>query len=583
MHMAFRANQLDARLGALDASIASLDLAGAVAGVVARWRGDVASMRFHLAPRGDRPIIVSVLGGTGTGKSTLVNRLLGGTVTAASFRRTFTAGAIAVACSASAVPEDWLGIEHVLVDERDLPARGRSDALVVAIDDRPLTRRLTIIDTPDLDGDHPPHHAQADRAFRWTDAVLFAVTPEKYQMTELLPYYRLARRYAVPALFVMNKCEEAAVYDDYRAQLVARLGITESSQDPLRVFAVPRDDAAYQPPEDADLDAMRAALLDLRLVEGADRDAGLAGRASDLIGRFSDQILAPLRDMRSAIDASIASLRAMVASPADIDVNPITQQLQRRLQQRSVLYLMGPRRMIERVRQVPALLARLPRNAWDLVMTGKASLEEPTEAPLSSEEGAPDFHAALVDQFRIVQSRVDDSLRSSPSGSQWIADNPAAYAESHLDPHLAGQIADEELADLRSWLQDRWNATPRDTAILNRLLRHIPGGKTLTRWSEAAPYLLAIVVATHNAMFGPIDLVVIGGFSLATWISEKLSNEVANRTRLANRRINERFERLVTRQIERTIAWLDGLAPGSGALNDLSGRADAIAESVERS
>ena len=51
--------------------------------------------------------------------------------------------------------------------------------------------------------------------FRWAQAVVFLVTPEKYQMTELLPYYRLARRYAIPALFVMNKAEEAGVVEDF--------------------------------------------------------------------------------------------------------------------------------------------------------------------------------------------------------------------------------------------------------------------------------------------------------------------------------------------------------------------------------
>src|SRR5467141_1287128 len=55
-----------------------------------------------------------------------------------------------------------------------------------------------VVDTPDLDGDQPAHHAQADRAFRWAQRIVFVVTPEKYQMTELLPYYRLARRYEVP-------------------------------------------------------------------------------------------------------------------------------------------------------------------------------------------------------------------------------------------------------------------------------------------------------------------------------------------------------------------------------------------------
>ena len=115
------------------------------------------------------------------------------------------------------------------------------------------------------------HHAQADRVFRWADAVLFLVTPEKYQMTELLPYYRLAGRYALPALYVMNKCEEEAVLEDYRRLLEAQGGggaewrsggvrraespaltppphhpttprPSSGPASPLPLFAVPRDD-----------------------------------------------------------------------------------------------------------------------------------------------------------------------------------------------------------------------------------------------------------------------------------------------------------------------------------------------------
>ena len=63
--------------------------------------------------------------------------------------------------------------------------------------------------------------------------------------------------------------------------------------------------------------------------------------------------------------------------------------------------------------------------------------------------------------------------------------------------------------------------------LLQKLLKHLPGGEKLTQWSEAAPYLLTIVVATHHAFFGHIDLMILGGYTLATWLTERLSNEVA--------------------------------------------------------
>src|SRR3954468_21752980 len=237
--MALRLNTLDSRLGALDEQLGSvrapLGADSAAARAIDRFPLDTAAARFHVrsaAGRSQHPPLLVILGGTGTGKSTLVNRLLERDVTATSFRRTFTAGAVAVAKAAAAVPTRWLGLEAVSIAPEQLPARGQIDALVVVPLDRPLTRRATLVDTPDLDGDQPAHHAQADRAFRWAQAVLFLVTPEKYQMTELLPYYRLAKRYALPAVYVMNKCEEQAVVEDYR-QLLTREDVGRDA----RVFA----------------------------------------------------------------------------------------------------------------------------------------------------------------------------------------------------------------------------------------------------------------------------------------------------------------------------------------------------------
>jgi hypothetical protein len=271
----------------------------------------------------------------------------------------------------------------------------------------------------------------------------------------------------------------------------------------------------------------------------------------------------------------------MAAAAPGIDVNPLTRQLQRRLQQRSVLYLMGPGRVLDRVRQVPGLLARLPRTTWDLLRHGTLARDGGEDLPRDFDRKVPDFRAMLQDQFAVVQSRIDDAIRSSNLGQQWAESTTAGYSDAKLSPDEAGRIADEELADLREWLEKRWNATPRDTAVLKKLLSVLPGAEKLTRWSEAAPYLLAIIVATHGAFFGHLDLMIIGGFSLATWLTEKLSNEVAARTRLTNTRIADRFTRLARQQIDRSCEWLARQAPLAKDLDDLEQRANQTQEQLQ--
>jgi hypothetical protein len=163
-------------------------------------------------------------------------------------------------------------------------------------------------------------------------------------------------------------------------------------------------------------------------------------------------------------------------------------------------------------------------------------------------------------------------------GQRWIDQDAASFAAMRVEAALAGAIAAEELADLRAWLETRWNAAPRDTRLLMKLLRHLPGGDRLTRWSEAAPYLLAIVVATHGAFFGHLDLMILGGYSLATWLSERLSDEVAARTRRTNRRLAERFEQLAHEQILRAVEWIEHQAPPAAAIQRLGRLAEQAAE-----
>lgn len=553
------------------------------ASAVDRVLAELSAARFHLRPRANGDLrMVAIIGGTGTGKSTLLNRFIdaGQEVTAASFRRTFTAGAVAVAPNGRDLPDGWLGLPHVIAARDDWPARGAGDRLTVLRLNSPWLSQFALVDTPDLDGDQPAHHALADRAFRWAHAVVFLVTPEKYQMTELPPYYRLARRYGVPLVFVMNKADDSAVLADYTRQLQQSHGISQP-----RVFCIPRDDAAFSPPPEQDLHALRAAVATLDgESDPATARRGLETRLVDLFQRLRDQALHPLLDARRDVDRLLAALRELSTPLPDVNVHPVTQQLQRRLQQRSVLYLMGPQRIFDRVRQVPLMLARLPRHTWDLLRHGQLRASTAgangEDIPDDWQKTGPDFRGALVDQFTILHSRIDDIVRSSSLAERWIAADASGYAAARVEAEEAGRIAEEELADLRAWLEKHWNAVPRDTRVVQSLLKVIPGGPKLLKMSEAAPYLLAVVVAAHHSVFGPVDLLILGGFSLATWMTEKLSNEVAARTRLANQRIADRFTQLAQRQTERMAAWIERQAPPRAELQALLATLDRLHESL---
>lgn len=520
--------------------------------------------------------MVAIIGGTGTGKSTLVNRLIETEASASSYRRTFTCGPVAAVDDPAKVPAGWLQWDHVLADQ--VPARGKAGVMIlVTVNDASergagLLDCATLVDTPDLDGDQPEHAAIADRVFRWAQQVIFLVTPEKYQMTELLPYYRLARRYEVPAVFVMNKCEQSEVLEDYRRQL-AGWGWPGAT-----VYAMGRDDSTYNPPAEESIDALRAQLTESPDGSTAARE-GIANRKDDVVDRVVDQVIEPLAQQAQESRRLAAAVQAMEAPTGQVDVNPVTQQLHRRLQQRSILYLIGPGRVIDRLRQAPALLARLPRRLFDLARGKEGAMSLP-EPEVSAEDGSrmPDFPSLLADQFVVLQSAIDDCLRDSEMASGWMNDPARGYSSSRLGNDRAAAIGREELEELKRWLEKHWNAHPRDTRLLMKLIKHLPGGQKLTQWSEAAPYLLTIIVATHHAMFGHIDLLIIGGYSLATWLSERLSNEVSSRTRAANKRIALRFAELAHDQIQQTRQWLLAQSPDETMIARLRQLTDQLAE-----
>src|SRR5688500_822250 len=118
--------RLSTSLVALRGELAALDRTGpaaSLAGPIDRAVLELDALRFHLESSPAKPVVV-LLGGTGTGKSTLANRLLAASeaITASSFRRTFTAGPVAIVAKPTDVPAGWLGLTHQVA--QSLPARG---------------------------------------------------------------------------------------------------------------------------------------------------------------------------------------------------------------------------------------------------------------------------------------------------------------------------------------------------------------------------------------------------------------------------------------------------------------------------
>lgn len=181
----------------LSASLAALDDAVDAAATLGldprRARQVLSNARGRLGFEGSA-YVLALVGGTGVGKSSLLNVLAGGVVSPASARRPTTGTPVAwVAESAreeTAPLLRWLDVREV----RDHRNGAFAD--------------VAILDLPDVDSTTPEHRARVDELLPRVDAVVWVADPEKYGDAVLHDDYlrrwapRLARQ-----LVVLNKAD----------------------------------------------------------------------------------------------------------------------------------------------------------------------------------------------------------------------------------------------------------------------------------------------------------------------------------------------------------------------------------------
>ena len=246
--------------------------------------------------------VMALAGGTGVGKSSVLNTLAGDSVSPARALRPTTEHPLAWVANDSketlAPLLDWLGVSRVVGHDRD------------------ELKGVAILDLPDFDSIRTEHRATVDALLPRIDSVAWVVDPEKYDDERLHEYLRSLAPHAERMRFIFNKGDRLTaeqrhlLADDLRRRLAA-VGLERV---PINVVSA-ADGLGFDAFQRELADAAEAkTIVAAKLATDADREIGRISRAAGLKGENFQPLLSP-DDRGAAVKQAVAGALAIIDPP----------------------------------------------------------------------------------------------------------------------------------------------------------------------------------------------------------------------------------------------------------------------------
>ena len=516
------------------------------------------------------PVLWAVLiGGTGTGKSTILNALCGEEISEAGVERPKTEGPV-LFIHESLSPAEGFPFPEIRVvftgDTGKGKRTGGPGVLTVITHRREDLRFLALVDTPDVDSVEIRNRTMAEDLYLLSDVVIFVTSQEKYADEVPARYYGKILEEGKPHLFVLNKAD-AHMTAGEAERLFPR--VAEGAERPP-VFLVPR----VYPAGPGDLDGLPAfrafrshffehygeeACPAVRAAEAERARSRLAGRAFALLHALEEERRAAEDWRKNLRGLSEGTARDLLAVLESRNLEERKRHIQKEIGRIFARYdlLRGPRRFVREVFLFPLRLAGLL--GWDRERRREVrKIQEKVD-------NTPLWNA--VDQFQLaVLERLSPPDEKAPLFSA-LREAGVSMEREEVEARIR-----EEQDRLAAWLEETFR----------ELSRGIPKTKEVGIYTASVLWG-GLLLSFEIVIGGGISLLeaVLGSF-LAPFITKGSAElfafqEVRKVALEMKRRYESGISSILEEQASRFERCLDGLLPDPGAMEALS----ALREELE--
>ena len=495
-----------------------------------------------------------LLGGTGTGKSTVFNLLCQAEISRTGVERPMTSGPV-MAVPGTVDPAHctpWF-LPNLEVRAPGEPSAGRSDRIQVLTHHNPDFTHLAFVDTPDLDSLQEHNQEMAEDIALLADVVIFVVSQEKYADQVLVQALNTLCKSGKPVLAVLNRVD--VPLEDRQVLVEDVLQTLDPESRRLQASALvtlPFFNSKNQ--ADVQFSEARTALSRAvgRLVPGED----LSGFLSSQAERQWDQVRQEIKEVaevlqaekeaaenwKAKLDTLLDQARKQLLAQAEQAFEHTNRaHIQSEIRKLFSRYdlLAGPRRLVSSTVLAPVRLLGLTR------AKSKGSRREALKQARHKAATTPVFEALNMFQ-KMTLERLSPANRASPVSRDLRREGTL------LSQDEARERMEQAQTELARWLEDRFEA----------LAQNVPKSRVFGMYTTSVLWGV-LLLSFETAIGGGITLIealidsAVAPFLTKGAVELFVYREVQSIARELARRYQEGLMSVLTEQRDRFAACVD--------------------------